>query len=160
MTFPIGYITPKNLFKSNWWKCHFRYLRGMIRFLRKKYRPSVDDFQWILSNRAFARVDYLVYENLGMNYVHLKDFSKAEEYFVKAKDHKAQQQNGYLFMWLGYVYLVQKRHEESLACFQNARQLSRRGYYKWLVNHNYVERQIEELQGDIRNKYKEILRNN
>jgi tetratricopeptide (TPR) repeat protein len=89
----------------------------------------------------------------------MRDFDKAEEYLVKAKDHEAQQQNGYLFMWLGYVYLVKKRHEESLACFQSARELSQKEYYKWLVDHSYVQRQIEELQGDIRDKYKAILRN-
>ena len=101
-----------------------------------------------------------MYENLGVNYVRMKDFNKAEEYLVRALDDKAQQRNGYLFMWLGYVYLVKKRHEESLACFRTARQLSQKGYYKWLVDHNYVERQIEELQEDIRDKYKGILKNN
>jgi tetratricopeptide (TPR) repeat protein len=160
MKFAIGYFTPRNLLNSDWWKCNFRYLRGLIRYIRQKYQASVDDFQWILNNRTFARVDYLLYENIGINYVRLKDFNKAEEYLLKAKDHKAQQQNGYLFMWLGYVYLVKKRYEESLACFRTARQLSQKGYYKWLVDHNYVERQIEQLQEDIRGKYNAILRNN
>jgi tetratricopeptide (TPR) repeat protein len=105
-------------------------------------------------------VEYLLYENLGVNYVCLKDFDKAEEYLVRALDGKAQQRNGYLFMWLGYVYLVKKRREESLACFRSARQLSRRGYYKWLVDHNYVQRQIEELEEDIRGEYNTILRSN
>lgn len=160
MKFAIGCLTPGNLFNSDWWKCSFRYLRGLIRHIRREYQASVDDFQWILNNRAFARVDYLLYENLGMNYVRLKDFDKAEEYFIKAKDHKAQQQNGYLFMWLGYVYLVKRRHEESLACFRTARQLSQKGYHKWLVDHNYVQRQIEEFEEEIREKYKGILKNN
>ena len=160
MRFAIGYLTPKNLFNTDWWKCNFRYLRGLIRYIDKRYQSSVDDFQWILKNGSFAPVESLVYENLGVNYVRMKDFNKAEEYLVRALDDKAQQRNGYLFMWLGYVYLVKKRHEESLACFRTARQLSQKGYYKWLVDHNYVERQIEELQEDIRDKYKGILKNN
>ncbi len=160
MKFPIGNITPTNLFNRNWWKCNFRYLRGLIRYIRREYQASVDDFQWILNNGAVVPMNSLVYENLGINYVRLKDFDKAEEYLSKALNDKFQQKNGYLFMWLGYVYLVKKRHEESFTCFRNARQLSQRGYYKWLVDHNYVQRQIEELQEDIRNKYKEILKNN
>ncbi len=157
MKFIIGYLSPKNLFNNDWWKCNFRYFRGLITS-RRRHQAAIEDIQWILNNGTFARVDYLVYENLGMNYVRMKDFDKAEEYLVKAKDHEAQQKNGYLFLWLGYVYLVKKRHEESLACFQSARKLSQKGYYKWLVNHDYVERKIEELQGDIRNKYEEIIR--
>lgn len=160
MKFAIGYFAPRNLFNSDWWKCNFRYLRGLIRYIRGQYQASVDDFQWILNNCAFAPVEPLLYENLGMNYVRLKDFNKAEEYLVKASNNKTQQRNGYLFMWLGYVYLVMKRHEESLTCFRNARQLSQKGYYKWLVGHNYVEKRIEELEEEIRDKYKDILRNN
>ena len=157
MKFAIGYLSPKNLFNSDWWRCNFRYFRGLIRS-RRRYQASVEDFQWILNNGAFAPAESLVYENLGVTYARMKDFDKAEEYLVKALDSKAQQRNGYMFMWLGYVYLVKKRHEESLACFQAARQLSRKGYYKWIVDHSYVERQIEKLEGDIREKFESILR--
>lgn len=158
MKFPIGYLSPKNLFNGDWWKCNFRYLRGLIRS-RRRYHASVEDFQWILNNGAFAPVESLVHENLGVTYARIKDFDKAEEYLVRALDNKAQQRNGYLFMWLGYVYLVKKRHEESVACFRVARQLSQRGYYKWLVDHKYVARQIEELQDFTRDKQKAILIN-
>ncbi len=150
----------RNLFSVNWWKCAYRYTRGVIRYAYGKYNGSVDDFLWILKNGAFAPVSYLIYENLGINYARLKNFTKAEEYFIKSSSDKTQEDNGYLFMWLGYIHLINKRHEQALDCFRKAREHGRAGYQKWLVQEKYVDEQINSLETEIRKKYTDIFPNN
>ena len=60
-------------------------------------------------------------------------------------------------MWLGYVYLVKKRHDESLNCFRKALHLGQKGIDKWMVQHKYVSERIDELEDKIKERYKEIL---
>ena len=121
----------QNILSVGWWKCAYLYIRGVIRYAGGKYDASIADFQWILKNGAFASISCLVYENLGINYARLKDFGKAEEYLFKAADN-TQKDNGYLFMWLGYIHLINNGHEQALDCFRNAREHGRTGYQKWL----------------------------
>ena len=160
MKFKTGFFVFRNIVSRTWCKSTYKYIRGIIRYTNGKYQASIDDFQWILDNGAFAPVTCLLYENLGINYARLQDFNKAEEYLVKSSIDKKQQDNGYLFMWLGYIYLVKKRYEESLNCFLKARQFSQQSIDKWLVDHQYIQERIDKLEDEIKNKYKEILTNN
>jgi tetratricopeptide (TPR) repeat protein len=150
----------RNLFGVNWWKCSYRYTRGVIRYVYGKYNSSIDDFQWILENGAFAPMSCLIYENLGINYARLKDFTKAEEYFIKSSSDKSQEDNGYLFMWLGYIHLINNRHEQALDCFRKARERGRAGYQRWLVQEKYVQERINLLEAEIRKKYTDIFSSN
>ncbi|HSA77300.1 MAG TPA: tetratricopeptide repeat protein, partial [Nitrospirota bacterium] len=143
-----------------WWACGFRYTRGVIRYAYGKYNESIADFLWILKDGSFAPVSCLVYENLGINYARLEDFVKAEEYLTKSSQDKTQDDNGYLFMWLGYIHLINNRHDQSLNCFRKAQKHGRSGYQKWLVQEKYVEERINMLEDEIRKKYTDIFSNN
>jgi len=149
-----------NLLNVSWWKCAYLYMRGVIRYADGKYEASVADFLWILNNGAFAPVSGLVYENLGINYARLNDLVKAEEYLFKASDNIRKKDNGYLFMWLGYIHLINNRHEQALDCFRKARDYGRTGYQKWLVQEKYVKERIDMLEVEIRKKYTDIFSNN
>ena len=160
MKYKTGFFAFVNLFSFRWWRCFYKYTRGVIRYTNGKYKESITDFEWILQNGAFDPVISLVYENLGINYARLNDFNKAEEYLEKSSKDKTQANNGYLHMWLGYVYLQKQRHEESLNCFLKARKLSEQPVDKWLVDHKYIQERIDSLEDEIKIKYKEILTNN
>jgi tetratricopeptide (TPR) repeat protein len=150
----------KNLINKNWWMCFYRHFRGLIRLGKNNY-ALIDDCQWILNNGAYKDFEYFIYENMGMSYVFLKRYNLAERYLLEALNYVEQQQNGSIMMWLGYVYLIKKQHEDSLYYFKKASQYSKKGAInKWLVDHQYVQNQIEELEENIRDKYKEILTNN
>jgi tetratricopeptide (TPR) repeat protein len=149
----------RNLLSVSWWKCAYRYTRGVIRYAYGKYDDSIADFQWILKNGSFASVSCLVYENLGINYARLKDFVNAEENLFKAAA-DIQEDNGYLFMWLGYIHLINNRHEQALDCFRNAREHGRTGYQKWLVQEKYIKERINLLEDEIRKKYTDVFSNN
>ncbi len=149
----------RNLFSVRWWECSFRYTRGVIRYAYGKYNDSITDFQWIVKDGSFGPVSCLVYENLGINYARLKNFSKAEEYLFKAAE-DSKEDNGYLFMWLGYIHLINNSHEQALDCFCKAREHGRSGYQKWLVQERYVEERINMLEDEIRKKYTNIFSNN
>jgi tetratricopeptide (TPR) repeat protein len=152
-------IKLRNLVSVSWWNCAFRYTRGVIRYAYGKYNDAIADFQWILKSGAFEPVSSLVYENLGINYARLKEFGKAEEYLFKAAE-KIEEDDGYLFMWLGYIHMINDRHEQALDCFRKARENGRSGYQKWLVQEKYVEERIGLLETEIRRKYTEIFSNN
>jgi tetratricopeptide (TPR) repeat protein len=160
MKYKIGFFAFANLFSFRWWGCFYKYMKGIIRYTNGNYKESIKDFEYILQNGAFEPVISLVYENLGINYTRLNDFIKAEEYLTISRNYEDQQNNGCLFMWLGYIYLVKQQHEESLNCFRKARQFSDKPVSKWLVNRNYIQEQIESLEDDIKAKYKDVLTNN
>ncbi len=157
MKLKTGFFALRNISNGNWWICNYKYVRGLNRYSRGKYRGSIDDFQWILNNGAFAPVTHILYEHLGINYARLQEFNKAEEYLVKSSHDIRQQDNSYFLMWLGYVYLVKKEYEESLNCFRRARQFSQKGLNKWILDHQYIRERIDILEEEIKAKYKEIL---
>ncbi len=150
----------RNIVSVSWWQCACRYIRGIYREANGKYQASNADYYWILENGAFAPMACLLYENLGINYARMNKFAKAEVYLLKSSRDTSQNDNGYLYMWLGYIHLVNNRHELALDCFRNAREHGRTGYQKWLVQMKYVEERISSLEDEIRKKYTDILSNN
>ena len=139
----------------------YKYLRGVNRLLHGRYEASINDFQWILDNGITSTVTKsLIYENLGVNFARLHKFNKAEEYLVKSSNDKKQQDSGHLFMWLGYVYLMKERYEDSINCFLKAREFGKKGLDRLVVDRQYIQNRIDQLDAEIKNKYKEILTNN
>ncbi len=150
----------RNIFSISWWRCSYKYIRGVYREAYGEYEASNTDYFWILENGAYEPMACLLHENIGINYARMKLFAKAEEYLIKSSNDKSQDDNGYLYMWLGYIHLVNNRHELSLDCFRKAREHGRAGYQKWLVQMKYVEERINSLEDEIRKKYTDILSRN
>jgi tetratricopeptide (TPR) repeat protein len=160
MKFRAGFFALRNISNLDWWKCFYKYVRGIIRLTHCKSQASIEDFQWILNNGAFSKVTSLLYENLGVNYARLHDFNKAEKYLIESSKDKEQENNAHLFMWLGYVYLMKEKHEEALNYFQKSRKFTSKRIDRWVVNEQYIKKRINDLEDEIRIKYKEVLTNN
>ncbi len=79
---------------------------------------------------------------------------------LKSSTDKTQDDNGSLFMWLGYIHLINNRHDQALNCFCKAREHGRSGYQKWLVQEKYVEDRINMLEDELRKKYTDLLSRN
>jgi len=114
--------------------------------LHKRYEKSFSDFQWILDNCGDFTIQNVLYKQQGIIRARQKYFDEAEKYLEKASSFKKSETDYELFMWRGYICLVKKSYSEALEYFQQAKRHGQKGINKWIVEKEYIQTNIKELE--------------
>ncbi len=111
----------------------------------KRYDDAFLDFKWALENGESLPITNLVYKHMGIIRARQKTFDEAESYLIKASSFRKAEKDAELFMWLGYIHLIKKNYSESFQFFKKAKFYGRKGINKWLIEKEYIQQHIKEL---------------
>lgn len=147
----------KHLFRLSFWRISFHLFRSIWYQERKKYQEAIRDINWVINNTYDDLFLNMAYQELGVNYVHLKDFAKAEINLLTALEYEPNGKNGYVCMWLGYIYLVMADYTKSIDYFRRAHNLGSKGLDKLVVDREYVRGMICKANDKLRSQFNDFL---
>ncbi len=147
----------KQLLTASFWRCTFKYVKGLKHYEKDRYQQAIDCFTWIIDNGGMTSVKHLLYKMIGICYARMFDLDKAGKYLVMAMAYPQLKNDGELFMWIGYLYLTKENYPESMKYFQRALQLGQKGIYKRLVKQRYIRERIADIDKILREKYSMII---
>lgn len=141
-------MTIKSLLSLNNWKCFFLHCKGIINLAKNDHLAAKKSFQAILNDSSFSFPRDLSYKNLGIACALLKEFNEAtialEESLRLIK--QRGNEDAELYQWLGYVYCVNEKYDTALFFFKKAIRMGQTGIDKWLINKEYIDRNIHAVQ--------------
>jgi len=147
----------KYLIRLSFWRICFHLFRNLWYQRQKKYQKAIHDLNWIIKNTYNGLFLNIAYQELGVNYAYLKEFEKAELHLLKALEYEPDGKNGFVCMWLGYVYLVMGDYAKSIYYFRQAHNLGSKGLDKLVVDREYVRGMICKTNDRLRSQFNDFL---
>lgn len=130
----------------------------------KEYKKAIVDFEECLKRFGDSyEMDHTYTFYIGLSYLQLNEFDKAEQYFLRAVDKQKevfQDVHHVDLFYLGIVCFEQKRYEEAIAYFDKAiaeyKEFSDAYYYKGLAQYKMQDIVAARASLELFDKYQKM----